>query len=88
MNLRHAATLALVGWYFLVAPVVGKDGQVHYDYAAPLSKWNQERAFDTADECEAYRTQLLKASKGAGTAATAILMDRCIASDDPRLKAN
>ena len=44
MNLRHAAALALVGWYLMVPPLSNP--------SAPLSKWNLYRSYDTARECE------------------------------------
>jgi hypothetical protein len=48
MNLRHAAALALVGWYLMVPPSTG--GKL--DTKAPLPQWINEGAFDRADDCE------------------------------------
>jgi hypothetical protein len=45
MNPRHAAALALVGWYLMVPPAG--------DNTATLKYWLQEGSFDTAKECEA-----------------------------------
>ena len=61
MKLRHAAALALAGWYLMMPPVYrnGKDvdpdidiGGTHLDETAPLSKWAIVASFDSAAECE------------------------------------
>jgi hypothetical protein len=57
MNLRHAAALALVGWYLMYAPVsehsppdlIGKEIDAH----APLNKWQVLSVFDSASQCQA-----------------------------------
>jgi hypothetical protein len=63
MNPRHAAALALVGWYLMVpfpdAP--GKPPNFH----APLSQWNQMGAFDTAAACDKERESRRKLAAGA-----------------------
>ena len=60
MNLRHAAALALLGWYLMIPPVVS-DG--HGGYIAlidsPLSKWAANRSFDHADECDSFQLKLV-----------------------------
>jgi hypothetical protein len=44
MNPRHAAALALVGWYLMVPPMY----QHHeIDDKAPLSQWRIIQSFDT-----------------------------------------
>jgi hypothetical protein len=60
MNLRHAAVLALVGWYLMSAPMT-PDHQVLTD--APLSKWKTGASFDTAKECEAANSRLREDAK-------------------------
>jgi hypothetical protein len=70
MNPRHAAALALVGWYLMVPPVTS-DGRTQKD--APLSRWYIASNFETKEECE----QVRQASSGSAI---------CVASDDPRLK--
>jgi hypothetical protein len=50
MNLRHAAALALVGWYLLVPPILTDQLLVNID--APISKWEHYQSFDSAQECE------------------------------------
>jgi hypothetical protein len=52
MNLRHAAALALIGWY-LMAPPLSKDGKPNL--SAPLSQWNQTGGFDSAKACDNKR---------------------------------
>jgi hypothetical protein len=53
MNLRHAAALALVGWYLMV-PQPDAPGRAP-NVNAPLSQWNQMGAFDSASNCEKER---------------------------------
>jgi hypothetical protein len=48
MRLRHAAALALVGWYLMVPPTT--DGKI--DNSAPLSQWDIRSSFDSAATCE------------------------------------
>ena len=54
MNPRHAAAVALVGWYLMVPPIVrpsGREGTT--DTNAPLSKWVKviRGTFDSDDAC-------------------------------------
>ena len=55
MTFRHAAALALVGWYLIVAPQSKSwwTGEESYDDSAPLSRWIIEQSFDKALYCEA-----------------------------------
>jgi hypothetical protein len=78
MKLRHAAALALVGWYLMVPPQTRTwwIGEERYDDAAPLNRWTIEQSFDKAELCEAARQ-----ATQAGHAV-------CVATDDPRLKGN
>jgi len=97
MNLRHAAALALVGWYLLMPPMpVEPSGLLGPpDLRAPLSKWDQEGEYDHVGDCQSEIFQIRNYSldskikpknRGAANAALAILNARCIATDDPRLK--
>jgi len=52
---RHAAALALVGWYLMVPPTENAN---HIDPFVPLSKWVVLRAFDTATACDDAQDQL------------------------------
>ena len=49
MTLRHAAALALVGWYLMMPPEHRFDD--HPDPQAPLTKWQDIEGGDTAMEC-------------------------------------
>jgi hypothetical protein len=75
MKPRHAVALALVVWYLMRPPLPHLNTHaVQKDTAAALREWKMVRRFPTQKECEAHR-------------AAASPWDRCIASDDPRLKA-
>lgn len=58
MKLRHAAALAVMGWYLMVPIPGGKIGKgpffdvglVNFDLS--LSKWSTVKAVDTADDCQ------------------------------------
>ena len=61
MNPRHAAALALVGWYLILPPMMMPCPSKHppkhppplsFDGDAPLSRWNAVRSFDSAGDCE------------------------------------
>jgi hypothetical protein len=89
MNLRHAAALALVGWYVMVPPL----GKLH----DPLSTWQIVKVFDSADECQSYRDKIViffgnkhlpmwHKTDGNGVEYFDATAAQCIASDDPRLK--
>ncbi len=59
MNLRHAAVLALVGWYLMVPPnLVG--GAANYD--VPLKDWYIVGSFDQAAECAKEQDRSLNAA--------------------------
>ena len=91
MKLRHAAALTLVGWYMMMPPPPSYPGGP-VNTSIPLSKWNMTASYDTAKECEKYRSILqgllanpetgekTKDHTPRGDAAV------CVASDDPRLK--
>ena len=58
MNIRHAAALALVGWYLMVPPM--EQGALQnpkqkklIQGTAPLSKWVILHGYDNAQQCEA-----------------------------------
>ena len=59
MKLRHAAALALTGWYLIVPPGSCKPGWISPDKpqpcAAPLSDWIVALSFSHQDKCEAER---------------------------------
>ena len=84
MKLRHAAALALVGWYLMV-PLSRNDS---------LTKWDHYGSFDSAAACATARENAIRAggadSKMMGLSSEevkrALLQSECIATDDPRLK--
>jgi hypothetical protein len=98
MSLRHAAALALAGWYFMIPKMVPdpKGGVPYADTTVPLSQWSIEQSFDTATECEAERDEFAKKwstmasqaknARDTGRALVWQVSSVCIATDDPRLK--
>jgi hypothetical protein len=57
-NLRHAAALALVGWYLLL-PIPCRTGG--FDLNAPLSVWYRvEDVYPTRAACESDKAALIK----------------------------
>ena len=69
---RDAAALALVSWYLMTPPLPHlKPPAVHKDTDAALRGWKMVKSFPSQKECEAHRVNP---------------WERCIASDDPRLK--
>jgi hypothetical protein len=97
MKPRHAAALALVGWYLLIPPLVNAPYKV--DTEAPLTNWKVYQTFDTREECDKFQSSAqakYKATASApigtikkGSRAFALQMTfaQCISSDDRRLKA-
>ncbi len=97
MKPRHAAALALVGWYLMSPLVDQKAAKIVYE--APLTYWEHEGSFDTAAECERKRKENVRwitnltikrtdTSPGSHLGLDSALAAKCIASDDPRLKGN
>ena len=66
MILRHAAALALVGWYLMIPPMVHKENwpPVNPVPTAPLGKWFTWNWFDTADACTKERSALIARGEG------------------------
>ena len=97
MKPRHAAALALMGWYLLVPPLVNAPYKV--DTEAPLTSWKVFQTLNTREECDksllaakAKYQPTATAPVGTikkGTRAFALQMTfaQCHSSDDPRLKA-
>ncbi len=95
MNLRHAAALALVGWYLMTPPpLVPPRGEVLVDALAPLSNWRVFHAYDSAKQCEQQHSAMFDEAKGHQNSTDAseravfqmAMSAQCIATDDPRLK--
>lgn len=96
-SFRHAAALALVGWYLMAPPgfSAAPDAEVHINASAPLSEWDNLGSYDTAKECMDSKLRIeadVIAGKASGpknavaAAHTQIMAGQCIATDDPRLK--
>jgi hypothetical protein len=91
MKFRHAAALALVGWYLIMPPLRSTGSSDCYDANVPISQWQRIEAFDTAEQCKAASTKYALSHKQHGldcALASAWLDAQCIATDDPRLKPN
>jgi len=102
MNLRHAATLALVGWYLMKPPLyipwtdrvrqlLGYPSENwEYDRDAPISQWSQVGEFDSLAACHADEEGLCRLASVSSSANPPSPLTTascvCIATDDPRLK--
>ena len=99
MTIRHAAALALVGWYLMVPPVIPGTGEVNQ--SVPLSQWTIRRRFPHNQGCEAAKARLhdqVLAAQTQTDAANPRRVERnpevhcilcnaqCVAEDDPCLK--
>ena len=87
MKPRHAAALALVGWYLIAPPIrTPKTGEPYLDVHAPYRDWQILHEFKTVDDCEDDAGGFVD-----GDVDPQLLLDQrseaeCIATDDPRLK--
>jgi hypothetical protein len=99
MKPRHAAALALVGWYLLLPPVLPHSGPAGLvpskqlvDLRAPIVMWEQWRAFDSASACEKEKTRMFRLDSHPGAPdimveqSVQFVFGRCVSTDDPRLK--
>jgi hypothetical protein len=91
---RHAAALALVGWYLMIPP----SEDVASDLATglePLRFWFRVGSFDSANACEQGRQMMVDkfiadlqsdpSKREAVHGFDAFYYSECVASDDPRL---
>ena len=94
VKFRHAASLALVGWYLMIPPHL-QTSSLQVDRDAPISRWKHYRSFDSATECEATLERLRRDVRKIRTDNPATTLDseaaqemmgKCIASDDSRLR--
>jgi hypothetical protein len=89
MTFRHAAALALAGWYLIIPSSTLPPGVAHKE---PLRKWQTVRGFDSADDCEDFRSAFFERSRqrqGLNVLEPSYrdyMFAECIATDDPRLK--
>ena len=101
MTARHAAALALAGWYLMSPPISYPATKGLSDKDAPLSTWYLQRSFDSAEECERARRKaddeasrkihgLAESHSIIERQQAQILaldkLDRCVETDDPRLE--
>ena len=109
---RHAAALALVGWYLMLPPTDGP-GLFGVNPDAPIARWEIQTGFDTARECEHEKGADLnyrlvvhskpelkhmadvmdgnvppkdKVESDLAQMFDREVFEKCVASDDPRLK--
>ena len=92
MNLRHAAALALVGWYLMAPPATCPllDGVMCKE---PLSQWSIVEGFDAAQSCNNSLTSLQNfwgrldlSNPAAHQSLKRVVHYQCVSTDDPRLK--
>ena len=90
MKPRHAAALALVGWY-LITPPIGEDKTGNaipgtMNTAAPLSDWLAvNTVFDSLAECKKALRDLADFQKSDPVRHDADIHGLCVKTDDPRL---
>jgi hypothetical protein len=91
MKPRHAATLALVGWYLMIPPAREQPPAQIFDHA-PLSQWQIGQQDASKAECENsikdFKRHTENTSSFDPITVERISRGRCMASDDPRLKDN
>ena len=65
MNPRHAAALALVGWYLMTPPITGDaNGRSWIDFKVPFTQWTIIDKFNNEEDCRmALRYHELLAEK-------------------------
>ncbi len=88
MRYRHAAALALIGWYLLLPPA-GRDYPMG-NADLPLSQWlKRPTTYRDKDECEHVldRQRRLANSKNRQVAVNYYKQAQCVSANDPRLKA-
>jgi hypothetical protein len=90
-NLRHAAALALVGWYLMLPPI--NDGTP--EVTAPPSRWEILFPYDTARDCQISLSRIVgqtlvdlqkPMARDKENFVLRLSSGTCVASDDPRLK--
>jgi hypothetical protein len=87
MKPHHAAVLALVGWYLLMAPTFRNPQTDSFmvDVNAPLSAWDLASSYYSAADCESAERDLVDTARLFPNVIAFYTL--CIASDDPRLMA-
>jgi hypothetical protein len=91
MNPRHAAALALVGWYLMAPPVTfeAKDKMITHPEAA-LDEWDHEGSYGNANDCaealEDWHKQWDPPNQSDLEHRRMAWAAHCVATDDPRLR--
>jgi hypothetical protein len=93
MKLRHAAALALVGWYLMMPPASSLDPDSStYLAKAPLSQWKTVKRFDSKLECEeqaeGFHLFAKQEPNSQDWARNPRSYAECVSTDDQRLKSN
>jgi hypothetical protein len=88
MTLRHAAALALVGWYLMVPPL---NGRREIDPHVSMSKWEVLLSADTLAACKQKENDLIDFMRAPAHVVrycleVQIKAAECVGADDPRLK--
>ena len=82
MSRRAQAVLLFGGWLLMLPPI--KDGRIDED--APIAKWRQWSAHDTAQACQSEQTQVFAQAKKKNSnmgpvMEEAIVAARCVPSE-------
>ncbi len=91
MKPRHAAAVALVGWYLIGPPLKAGVKPPMADWNAPVSKWLPIAFFDTAADCQKEIEAVKpRAEERARQTHAKLPSDPflCVDNDDPRLMGN
>ena len=92
MKLRHAAALAMVGWYLMAPPLAATQKEWESFVNLPIGQWDIRQSFDSAEKCEVVRQQNSDRAFHAGNPVPLSfrpdMMAVCVSTDDPRLKGN
>jgi hypothetical protein len=85
MKARHAAALALVGWYLLMAPTFRNPQTDSFtvDLNAPLSAWDFVSSYYSGSDCALAERDLVDTARLYPNIIAFYTL--CVASDDPRL---
>ena len=89
VNLRHAAALALVGWYLMAPPSIGADSTTYAaDAHAPFTLWTLIATFSSEQEClQAKKEMQPSATNRVGPLSSPFVSSlplyRCVPSDNP-----
>jgi len=92
MKPRHAATLALVGWY-LMMPTPAPE--TFMSVTPPVGRWDHLGSYDSEKDCDHASDEKYRESERAGFEMKGFnpedvrrswALAQCISTDDPRLK--